>query len=188
MQPTKLCPRCQQQAALEALYCLRCGHQYRTQFSAQQTQLNMPTPQAYPMAPTRKRPWIWAVPLVTVAFAVLCFFMFRPGPVLAGKWESEFAYYNVHSIETFVFRPDGSAEHAKQWTEAGRTETVEVYSCKWYLQNEGYTKDGTLAGILMLRSIDDSIEAVPKQFLLSSDGKHLRFIEKNGNTQEFYRK
>ena len=45
-QPYKICPQCGQVAELHAPQCLRCGHQYRTQFTPpiQQTQAVVPPP------------------------------------------------------------------------------------------------------------------------------------------------
>lgn len=43
-QPHKICPRCQTPAAVDAQFCSRCGHGYRTQFQQDQTVLGAPQP------------------------------------------------------------------------------------------------------------------------------------------------
>jgi len=53
-QPYKLCPKCQQPAALDAPTCSRCGRVYRTRFStAQQTQMVAAPPPLPPPIPSR---------------------------------------------------------------------------------------------------------------------------------------
>jgi len=179
-QPSKICPACQQPAPLDAQFCLRCGHGFRTQFVPQQTMMQFPD--RYPVG-RPKRAWIWALPIVTLAFIALCIFLFRPGPVLTGTWVNRGGY------ETYRFTPEGHVEHIRQWPVdsdgQGRTDRI---SGKWYVEQEAYTKDGTLMGILMLRSEEDSLDAVPQRFALSADAKHLRFIGERGYYEDFYRK
>lgn len=50
----KICPRCQTQALIDAQYCSRCGHGFRTQFQPDQTVLGVPphqTPYQPPQPP-----------------------------------------------------------------------------------------------------------------------------------------
>lgn len=52
-QPHKVCPKCQQRSVIDAVQCGRCGHQYRTQFAADQTMIVAPQPHPAPhVAPT----------------------------------------------------------------------------------------------------------------------------------------
>src|SRR5438067_1183407 len=55
-QAYKVCPVCRQPAALNAPACGRCGHEYRTQFSArEQTQMVLPPP-VYSLPPQTYQP------------------------------------------------------------------------------------------------------------------------------------
>lgn len=58
----KICPNCRLTAPLNATSCVGCGHAYRTQFTAQQTQ-QMPSqvPPA-PQAPTPPKWWQFFIP------------------------------------------------------------------------------------------------------------------------------
>lgn len=60
----KLCPNCGQQAPLNATFCSACGHQYRTQFAAAQTQsfVVMPPVPPAPQPPAPMPWWRWFVP------------------------------------------------------------------------------------------------------------------------------
>lgn len=58
--PSKLCPRCNTQAALSAPACLRCGHTYRTKFPPPPGQAQaippIPTPLSHPQVATHSAP------------------------------------------------------------------------------------------------------------------------------------
>ena len=62
--PQKGCPKCSTPAALDAAFCSRCGHQFRTQFTNQTQIITPPAQQAPPPQyppeyynPTPFRPW-----------------------------------------------------------------------------------------------------------------------------------
>lgn len=182
-QPGKICPACQQIATLDAAFCLRCGHAYRTQFVPQPTMMSIPA--AYP-AGRPKRLWIWGLPITAIAFLTLCCFMFRPAPVLTGKWVNRSLYSSL--TERYTFQPDGIVHYARENPDDLRGEQGSAtYTARYYVEQGGYTKDGTFAGVVVIRSIGDSLEAVPHNVMLSADGKHLRFIRDRGLVEDFYR-
>lgn len=79
-QPAKICPQCGQTTALDAPFCLRCGHAYRTQFVFPQAP---PLPTQPYSPPPKRRPWIWGTPLIALLFLGLWFYLLRPLPVLS---------------------------------------------------------------------------------------------------------
>lgn len=59
--PHKLCPRCRNAAPVDALLCVRCGHQFRTALPVHRTQyVNVPAPYRRPQR-SRALAVIWAL-------------------------------------------------------------------------------------------------------------------------------
>lgn len=76
--PYKICPNCQQPAALTVPACLRCGRQYKTQFAPPSQQTQVITPHLGRAAPRLKpavkipKMILLAVGLIIGLFAIFC--------------------------------------------------------------------------------------------------------------------
>lgn len=176
-QPYKQCPRCQQNAALHVPVCLRCGHQYRTQFAPppEQTLIVAPPVGSLPLSLPRRLPvgvlGALAVALMLLSIVAGGWFLSRKNAhPLVGTWRED-DRSGVGIDHTITLYPDGT--YTSHQVSGFNNDQINNDAGKWYSNQEQQIGPDTFGGHLFRGGGFDYTDTV---WLMNADKKHVRMF------------